>query len=804
MTTIFRVCAFINMLTWMSDGLLGPTAFGQATAESALDVDATTALRAMALLDLQKVPRLNSERILEDLATYTYYSAKARVPGATAFYEGELTSQGWRVIPQDIPANPEYRDVLLQKDGYYLRLTVGASGDDGIVGVSLSHLGNIDLATLPRLDNAQPHPASTPVNVNYSTPRSIAEATKFCRAEFSKQGWHEYRDSLAELPEVPHVKQLNFCRNAVRVMVSVVRDPRDPNTKATMVAYMAHFVLPFDVPILPGADRVVLDTIQRRAEYTVLSSTEKAVEYLRQNAQLVGWHEHTESTHVSQESATVLMEGSDKLGFGISMSTIDGKLKVVFERLSFEPRETSQPAEVASDSPDFQDLADAQEPVTPDIGNEFSKKLKDSIQGSVKKELQSVQDELNKSGVKLPDGLLSIFGDDDKSATDVGEADNDPFEDADDDPQEDSLSGVGDADDPIRRDDSEQLANLPRIKSVCKLHYGGTTYELKNALAVRKIESGDPVVMFCQEKLNAGRAQRDLAKKEDPSILDLTGNSFPPAIEVHLQPDYASISCFVDGASINRTSSDFKTEYLVSPQRVRGTVSSAIEDVFGKEFHFEATFDLDFLSSQAKSNPGTPEVLTANSEYDFPIPEDCQGVTQEKSKYKQHYEAQVKAPMAAVVAFYNKELSSRGWKTQSSPINDSAVRKSVWNGPQGTVQLTLSTQDDTTQVQADVRNTKLAEQHGIVPKAGQGKLLLANATEKDVVMVLGKQTFKLPPEKGAQDPGDALKVPVLPGKHRVKVTSAGETTEEELQIAEGSVWGLIAVPGGGAFSHELY
>ncbi|MDA0659585.1 MAG: hypothetical protein O3C60_12180 [Planctomycetota bacterium] len=496
------------------------------------------------------------------------------------------------------------------------------------------------------------------------------------------------------------------------------------------------------------------------------------------------------------------MEGSDKLGFGISVTTNDGKQKVVFERLSFEPREADPPAEVTSDESDFQGLAEAQDAVKSASGDDFSKQLKDAIQGSVKKELQSVQEELNKSGVKLPGSLLSILGDDESDAEEDDDADED--EDDDEERQEDSLSGVDGAAVPVLRDDSEQLAKLPRVGSVCKVHYGGTTYELKNVLAVKKVEGGDPVVMFSQEKLNVGRAQRDLAKKEDPSILDLRGNSSPPAIEVRLQESYASISCFVDGASINRTSSDFKTDYLVSPQRIRGTVSSATEDVFGKEFSFEATFDLDFLTSQAESKPGTPEVLTANSEYDFPIPEDCQGVTQEKSKYKQHYEAQVKAPMGAVVAFYNKELTSRGWKAQSSPTSDSTERKSVWNGPQGTVKLTLSTQEDTTQVTADVRNTKLAEQHGIVPKAGQGKLLLANATEKEVVMVLGKQTFKLPAGKGAQDLEDALKVPVLPGKHRVKVTSAGETTDEELQIVEGSVWGLIAVPGGGAFSHELY
>ena len=93
--------------------------------------------------------------------------------------------------------------MLFAKDGYYLRLTIGASGDEGIVGISVSNLGNVNLLELPRLSNVDPNPASTPVNVSYEVTQGMPEAVQFCREQLAAAGWLPYGSIGVDPPEAP-------------------------------------------------------------------------------------------------------------------------------------------------------------------------------------------------------------------------------------------------------------------------------------------------------------------------------------------------------------------------------------------------------------------------------------------------------------------------------------------------------------------------------------------------------------------------------------------------------------------------
>ena len=126
-------------------------------------------------------------------------------------------------------------------------------------------------------------------------------------------------------------------------------------------------------------------------------------------------------------------------------------------------------------------------------------------------------------------------------------------------------------------------------------------------------------------------------------------------------------------------------------------------------------------------------------------------------------------------------------------------------GDGGSVTVALRQQGDVTQIELVNRNEKKARQDNVAPAAGQGLLLLANASDAPITVVFNKQSIKLPAGKGAANPADAVRFPVLPGKHRVSITAAGgSTTEEVVAIEEGSTWGVIATPQGGAFSHVVY
>ena len=551
-----------------------------------------TAAEAIRAIDVRSLSRLNAKYVLNDSATYLYYSAQSSIAAAVGLYQSEMESRGWKLVPDSVPDNAQYRDMLFSKDGYYVRLTVGASGDEGIVGISLTNLGNVNLLGLPRIDGADAHPTSTPVNVSYKTAQGMPEAVKFCRDTLIELGWQPCRDMYSDPPEVPHVKQLNFCRNAVRLMVNVIRDPRLPNSDMTMISYLLLEAIPYDIPMIAGGTDLKLDSISGRATYATQASVADLVAFYQQVAPQVAWTLRSEADQISENHASLYVQDDKDLGFAIEISKEDNLTKVAFQRLSF--KESTEPQEEPSPP---KDATAASEPEPNDTASAIDDSLNDlqrEIQDTVRKELQGVQDELKNLGIDIP---ANAFSRDDSNDSDAA-SDDDPV----DKPATPNLAAFdGDAEQRQQQAESiqaadVQLARLPKLNTKCIIHYGDGTFELKHALAIRNPEDNVPTIMFCQEPLNVDRAQRKLARREAVSVLDLIGNEFPPAIEIQLQPGSTFISCFLDGASINRGSSDFKSELLAGSHRLRGTVSMAeAEEVFDKSFRFEATFDQDLL-----------------------------------------------------------------------------------------------------------------------------------------------------------------------------------------------------------------
>ena len=310
-----------------------------------LQVTPASAAQTIRAIDLRKLPRLNSKQVINDSATSLYYSAASSVAAAAGFYQSELESQGWKLMPDSIPDNPQYRDMLFAKEGFYLRLTLGASGDEGIVGVNISNLGNVNLLGLPRIDNAEPHPSSTPVNVSYETQQGMPEAVQFCRDKMAEAGWIPCGDMYSNPTEVPHVKQLNYSRNAIRIMVNVIRDPRLPNVDKTMVSYFAMDALPYDIPVIRDATSFKLDTIGGRASYETTTSVSELVDYYRGLAPQLSWKLRPEDDDIREDHASLYVQDENELGFAIAISKDKELTKVAFQRLSF--RETDEPSNCA-------------------------------------------------------------------------------------------------------------------------------------------------------------------------------------------------------------------------------------------------------------------------------------------------------------------------------------------------------------------------------------------------------------------------------------------------------------------------
>ena len=588
------------------------------------------------------------------------------------------------------------------------------------------------------------------------------------------------------------------------MMINVMRDPRLPNSTKTMVSYLAMEALPYDIPVIQGGTDLKLDPISDRASYSAKSSVAQLLSFYRDIAPRVSWKLHPDDDRVSEDHASLYVQDDHELGFAIEISQQDELAKVTFQRLSLEEHDQSK-----ATTPDTTDaMADTESPATSTSApaDETGNDLQREIQDTVRKELQGVQDELKNMGVNVPGGILSLDDADDDADADAAKKPADEQM-----ADEQPAAGSDDVDEPTLQDiealqaTDAELAKLPQLKTLCTIRYGDRKFELQHALTLRNPESRAAVVMFSQEPLDASRAQRKLARGEDVSVLDMVGNNNTPELEIELKPDFTFVRCFVEGASINRGSSEFKTEFKAGSRRLRGTVSMAEpEDVFDTPFQFEASFDKELLTVDSQAADAVDQ-LVADANYKLPVPEDHQSVSQQTSRYRSTLSCDITAPLPQVAEFYRRELTKLKYSEDAAARKtDAATAQCVFNGAAGTLSLSLRQEGQTTHVELIARDEKKARQDGIAPAKGQGLLLFANATDRPTVMTLNKRTINLPAGIGSKDPTKAVKVPVMPGKHRVKLSAGKEPEQEEVIVEAGTTWGLIAVPGGGMFAEILY
>jgi hypothetical protein len=124
---------------------------------------------------------------------------------------------------------------------------------------------------------------------------------------------------------------------------------------------------------------------------------------------------------------------------------------------------------------------------------------------------------------------------------------------------------------------------------------------------------------------------------------------------------------------------------------------------------------------------------------------------------------------------------------------------------EGSLGVTLAKQDDNTQAALAVRYPAKAKAAGIDPQPGKGRLILGNAGEKDAIILINGQQYKVAAGKGAENPKDGVSLHVLPGNYNVTIKAPGQADKnEKLKISVGETWGVIVSPTGGYFADQVF
>lgn len=228
------------------------------------------------------------------------------------------------------------------------------------------------------------------------------------------------------------------------------------------------------------------------------------------------------------------------------------------------------------------------------------------------------------------------------------------------------------------------------------------------------------------------------------------------------------------------------------------------------EYRFDVAFDAKLANGGSApagdaSDPATDE-LGAEEHDGLPYPLITTNRSSSGSKYRKSATASVPAALAAVIDFYRRELTARGWKENTSATKVSADTAALdFAGPEGSVLVRLSKEGDGTSANLAVRYPAKAKAAGIVPQPNRARLILGNASEREAVIVINGQQYKLPAGRGAKDPKDGVSLHVLPGKYTFVFKIPGQPDKtEELKVALDETWGSIILPTGGYFVDQVY
>jgi hypothetical protein len=187
----------------------------------------------------------------------------------------------------------------------------------------------------------------------------------------------------------------------------------------------------------------------------------------------------------------------------------------------------------------------------------------------------------------------------------------------------------------------------------------------------------------------------------------------------------------------------------------------------------------------------------------LPVPKGASSKGHEKTPWRLEVNATVKASPASILAFYQSELAAKGWREDGPVRNEGKRMIQPYTSAEGPAVLTLERKGSDTAISLLLRKEAEARKAGMLPKAGQAKLVFASMMEAEATVVTGGRTIKIAAGVGSKAP-DGPSLEVAPGAHKVTIKSPGKPdVTETVTVRADDIWGVLLGPGG-ALSVPMY
>ncbi|MBI3702901.1 MAG: hypothetical protein HY244_03380 [Rhizobiales bacterium] len=168
-----------------------------------------------------------------------------------------------------------------------------------------------------------------------------------------------------------------------------------------------------------------------------------------------------------------------------------------------------------------------------------------------------------------------------------------------------------------------------------------------------------------------------------------------------------------------------------------------------------------------------------------------------KTPFRRELKTNVPLNLADVLGFYRRELGKLNWKEESKGAAIAADNATItFMTSTGPALLKLGRKDGETTVQLMVKDPGAAEKAGILPKAGQVKILFGNINPAEAAITFNNKTIKVAAGAGTKAP-DGPMLDLAPGKYKYAIKLPGRPAQnDEVEVGADETWGLMIGPGG--------
>lgn len=752
---------------------------------------------AIQLLDLRTLPVMEGAEFRQERVEIGHleYEVKADLRQVIDFHRKQLASLGWQELPGS-RVEDEYPLVHLTQRGYVMQLFGAPSYEpdkksQGYCSVGIYNYGNSPFSKLPVPASASPHDGM-PGRPSYVTTEAPDATRQWCRESLLEAGWQPY-GSAADT--------MYFKRNAIKLSAWVRGHENQPGK--TFIDYSSE-LMSADLPLPTDVENAqYVDSMTRLTFNCSNERFDDLVKFYGDSFAGRGWRPTTEPIQDDRTTSVVYRNAAgdiitldmedyhDQSRVSLTQQTA-AQLAVLEQRLRDEAKRHA--AELANAPEMKRDAVDSPEMDLEAILQAELRKAAGISTNKAKSQIEALAEARDVAGLEnaiggLVSGLLGAAAGNELA--------------------------VPDGEKPVMEDD--EVAAEPTDNGVVARIVEGKVgkcegyvqrnedkFAMHHAMAFQRTEFDEPVtVVYVSEKPFCTKGLEGTAV-DDMSLFHWQASDSPSSMEMRIRDDSVSISCFVDGHSINISGADFKSEAVVKDGKLAGKVfSPQPKEFFDDTFQFSVVVDVELMKT---AEAAAPTSLVASEDYEYPVALGYSELSSESSPYRTVIRGVHPAGVATMTDFYRTELAANGWKEDTAAAKQVETSASLsFASDEGAITVQIRSNSGKTEFALAVRNEARAKKDGIVAKPGKAKLMLANPDESDIVVSIDGKDYKVAAGVGGSNPADAMQVDIEPGTHTITVKSGNELPEtDQIELKAGVTWAIVGFPGGGYLSERLY